>query len=65
MAVKVRHPGVGEVIARDFDLMLLVARAASWLPGMGRLRLEDTLQQFAAPLCEQVSTQDLSVAPLP
>ena len=54
VAVKVRHPGVGEVIARDFDLMLLVAKTASWLPGLRRLRLEDSLRQFAAPLCEQV-----------
>ena len=53
VAVKVRHPGVGEVIVRDFALMLLVARLASCLPGIHRLRLEDSLRQFAAPLCEQ------------
>ena len=54
MAVKVRHPGVGQAIARDFSLMMFVARAVSWLPGMRRLRLEDSLKQFAAPLTEQV-----------
>ena len=54
VAVKVRHPGVGHAIARDFALMMFVARGVSWLPGMQRLRLEDSLKQFAAPLTEQV-----------
>ena len=54
MAVKVRHPGVGQAIARDFALMMFVAKGVSWLPGMRRLRLEDSLKQFAAPLTEQV-----------
>ena len=54
VAVKVRHPGVGHAIARDFALMMFVARAVSLLPGMRRLRLEDSLKQFAAPLTEQV-----------
>ena len=52
--MKVRHPGVGQAIARDFALMMFVARGVSWLPGMRRLRLEDSLKQFAAPLTEQV-----------
>lgn len=36
--------------------MLSIARLASQLPmlGLGHLRLEDTLKQFAAPLKEQV-----------
>lgn len=55
MAVKVRHPGVGEAIQRDFALMMRVARLASLLPLTRHLRLEDTLAQFAAPLREQVS----------
>ena len=54
MAVKVRHPGVGQVIQRDFALMMRVARLASLLPLTAHLRLEDTLSQFAAPLREQV-----------
>lgn len=52
--MKVRHPGVGEAIQRDFALMMRVARLASLLPITAHLRLEDTLAQFAAPLREQV-----------
>ena len=62
VAVKVRHPGVGQAIARDFALMMFVARGVSWLPGMRRLRLEDSLKQFAAPLTEQVCIA-LCIAP--
>ncbi len=53
MAVKVRHPGVGQAIQRDFALMLRVARLLSLLPATAHLRLEDSLAQFAAPLREQ------------
>ena len=56
VAVKVRHPGVGEAIQRDFALMMRVARLTSALPFLAHLRLEDTLAQFAAPLREQVHT---------
>lgn len=52
--MKVRHPGVGEAIQRDFALMMRVARLTSALPFLAHLRLEDTLAQFAAPLREQV-----------
>ena len=54
MAVKVRHPGVGQAIQRDFALMLRVARLLSLLPATAHLRLEQSLAQFAAPLREQV-----------
>ncbi|KAK9836261.1 hypothetical protein WJX81_000321 [Elliptochloris bilobata] len=54
VAVKVRHPGVGQAIQRDFALMLRVARLLSLLPATAHLRLEDSLSQFAAPLREQV-----------
>lgn len=53
MAVKVRHPGVGQAIQRDFALMMRVARLLSLLPATAHLRLEDSLAQFAAPLREQ------------
>lgn len=55
MAVKVRHPGVGHAVVRDFGTMMYVAKIASKLPALRNLRLEDTLKQFAAPLTEQVS----------
>jgi len=54
VAVKVRHPGVSESIERDFGLMLTVAQIAAHLPAMKDLRLAETLEQFAAPLREQV-----------
>ncbi|KAK9788286.1 hypothetical protein WJX73_008757 [Symbiochloris irregularis] len=54
VAVKVRHPNVTEVIARDFGLMMRAARIAAWLPSLASLRLQDSLEQFSAPLREQV-----------
>lgn len=54
VAVKVRHPGVGYAIARDFSVMMWLAQVASWVPALKHLRLEDTMKQFAAPLREQV-----------
>lgn len=54
VAVKVRHPGVGTAISRDFELMMAAASVAELLPSMKRLRIKDSLRQFAAPLQEQV-----------
>jgi aarF domain-containing kinase len=54
VAVKVRHPGVSEVIERDFGLMMIVAKVLGVLPALNSLRLEESLEQFAAPLREQV-----------
>eukprot|EP00887_Chlorella_sp_A99_P002419 scaffold10.g2419.t1 len=54
VAVKVRHPGVSDAIERDFALMAAAARLLGRLPSLAHLRLEETLQQFAAPLREQV-----------
>ncbi|KAK2080354.1 hypothetical protein QBZ16_000207 [Prototheca wickerhamii] len=54
VAVKVRHPGVSEVIERDFALMSVAARLLGALPPLRHLRLEESLKQFAAPLREQV-----------
>jgi len=54
VAVKVRHPGVSEAIERDFSLMMAAARVANAMPALRKLRLEESLKQFAAPLREQV-----------
>lgn len=54
VAVKVRHPGVSEVIERDFGLMMAVAKVLGVLPALNSFRLEESLEQFAAPLREQV-----------
>ena len=64
VAVKVRHPGVGQAIQRDFALMMRVARLASLLPLTAHLRLEDTLSQFAAPLREQARPAALPLMPI-
>ena len=54
MAVKVRHPGVVKSIQRDFALMLQAAKLVALIPAIGKMRPEETLAQFAAPLQEQV-----------
>ncbi len=54
VAIKVRHPGVGEAIERDFATMVWLAKLLTLVPAARDLRLEDTLKQFAAPLHEQV-----------
>ncbi|KAF8067109.1 ABC1 family protein [Scenedesmus sp. PABB004] len=58
VAVKVRHPGVGTLMARDFVLMQRAARAAGLVPGLAALRLDESVRQFGGPLQEQL---DLSV----
>ena len=52
--MQVRHPGVGRAISRDFELMMAAASVAEFLPSMRRLRIRESLKQFAAPLQEQV-----------
>ena len=56
VAVKVRHPGVVRSIQRDFALMLQAAKLATVIPAIRKMRPEETLAQFAAPLQEQVPT---------
>lgn len=58
VAVKVRHPGVDDLMLRDFTLMQRAAAAASRLPGLRSLRLDESVRQFGGPLKEQL---DLSV----
>ncbi|CAI9263812.1 unnamed protein product [Lactuca saligna] len=41
VAVKVRHPGVGESIRRDFEIINVVARISGFLPTLKWLRLKD------------------------
>jgi aarF domain-containing kinase len=56
VAIKVRHPGVGAAILRDFGLMVWVAHLAALVPALAALQIEETLKQFAAPLREQAGT---------
>ena len=54
VAVKVRHPGVSVIMARDFVLMQRAAAASARLPGLQQLRLEESVRQFGGPLQEQL-----------
>jgi aarF domain-containing kinase len=58
VAVKVRHPGVDDLMLRDFALMQRAAAAAGRVPGLKALRLDESVRQFGGPLREQL---DLSV----
>jgi aarF domain-containing kinase len=54
VAVKVRHPGVGESIKRDFLLINIVAKASNVIPGLSWLRLDESVRQFAVFMMSQV-----------
>lgn len=54
VAVKVRHPGVGEAIRRDFVIVNLVAKISKFVPALNWLRLDESVQQFAVYMMSQV-----------
>ncbi|WOL15083.1 ABC family protein [Canna indica] len=54
VAVKVRHPGVGDSIKRDFMIINFVARLSSLIPGLSWLRLDESVRQFAVFMMSQV-----------
>ncbi|KAK6229538.1 hypothetical protein SCA6_018489, partial [Theobroma cacao] len=54
VAVKVRHPGVGEAIRRDFMIINSVAKISRFIPTLKWLRLDESLQQFAVYMMSQV-----------
>lgn len=54
VAVKVRHPGVGESIRRDFMIINFVAKASKFIPTLNWLRLDESVQQFAVFMMSQV-----------
>lgn len=54
VAVKVRHPGVGESIRRDFEIINLVAKISKFIPTLEWLRLDESVQQFAVFMMSQV-----------
>lgn len=54
VAVKVRHPGVSEVIRRDFVLIKGIASLSTFVPGLRWLRLDESVQQFAVFMLTQV-----------
>ncbi|KAI3716922.1 hypothetical protein L1987_68154 [Smallanthus sonchifolius] len=54
VAVKVRHPGVGESIKRDFEIINVVAKISRFIPTLKWLRLDESVQQFAVFMMSQV-----------
>ncbi|KAH7675785.1 Cadmium-transporting ATPase protein [Dioscorea alata] len=54
VAVKVRHPGVGESIRRDFVIINLVAKISRFIPALNWLRLDESVRQFAVFMMSQV-----------
>ncbi|KAI4299270.1 hypothetical protein L6164_032745 [Bauhinia variegata] len=54
VAVKVRHPGVGESIRRDFVIINLVAKISKFIPALNWLRLDESVQQFSVFMMSQV-----------
>lgn len=54
VAVKVRHPGVSDVIRRDFTIINWCAKLSNFVPGLTWLRLDESIQQFAVFMLTQV-----------
>ncbi|KAK1420060.1 hypothetical protein QVD17_21367 [Tagetes erecta] len=54
VAVKVRHPGVGESIRRDFEIINVVAKISTFIPTLKWLRLDESVQQFSVFMMSQV-----------
>lgn len=54
VAVKVRHPGVGESIRRDFMIINFVAKVSKFIPTLNWLRLDESVQQFGVFMMSQV-----------
>ncbi|KAK3143477.1 hypothetical protein QOZ80_4AG0300790 [Eleusine coracana subsp. coracana] len=54
VAVKVRHPGVGEAIRRDFSIINAAAKVSTYIPTLNWLRLDESVQQFAVFMMSQV-----------
>ncbi|CAN8294240.1 unnamed protein product [Cochlearia groenlandica] len=54
VAVKVRHPGVGESIRRDFVIINSIAKISTLIPALKWLRLDESVQQFGVFMLSQV-----------
>lgn len=54
VAVKVRHPGVGDSIRRDFVIINAVAKISNLIPAIKWLRLDESVQQFSVFMMSQV-----------
>ncbi|KAM7250761.1 hypothetical protein ACFE04_022644 [Oxalis oulophora] len=54
VAVKVRHPGVGDAIRRDFGIISFVGKISKFIPTLKWLRLDESIQQFSVFMMSQV-----------
>ncbi|CAD7697705.1 unnamed protein product [Ostreobium quekettii] len=54
VAVKVRHPGVNDLVRKDFSLMMRTFSLSEKLPGLSKLRLSESVRQFGGPLHDQL-----------
>ncbi|KAL0035601.1 hypothetical protein WJX79_001935 [Trebouxia sp. C0005] len=53
VAVKVRHPGVADIIRRDFQVLKPVAAATSKVPALKGLSLKESVSQFSSTMTAQ------------
>jgi hypothetical protein len=53
VAVKVRHPGVVEVLKRDFAILMWLANATNKIEFLAPFQLEHTVQQFGVHMLQQ------------
>jgi ubiquinone biosynthesis protein len=54
VAVKVRRPGVSRVVTNDMRLLGFMAKALSRLPGMKAVPLPELVNEFVAPIKQQL-----------
>ena len=55
VAVKVRRPGVSRVVTDDMRILSFIARALSKLPGMKAVPLPELVNEFVAPIRQQLN----------
>ena len=55
VAVKVRRPGVSRVVTNDMRILCFVAKALSTLPGMKAVPLPELVNEFVAPIKQQLN----------
>ncbi len=54
VAVKVRRPGVSRVVTNDMRILSFIAKALSTLPGMKAVPLPELVNEFVAPIKQQL-----------
>ena len=54
VAVKVRRPGVSRIVTNDMRILSFIAQALSTLPGMKAVPLPELVNEFVAPIKQQL-----------